>query len=355
MWDPHSKKSGLLAMAGLSILVFGGCGGEAGSSTDNEVLHGDSAEATAVATDTAPVLAAGDVFQDCADCPKLVVIPPGSYRMGASPAEMNWAVEQGRSRERTFREGPAHRVEIDKPFAVGIYEVSRAEFLQFTSDTGLTVNEDESCNTIELADGAYVREDRENRSWNNIGVPTPDDHPVSCVTWYEATDFAAWLSSKTGESYRLLSEAEWEYAARAGSETYWFWGDESATSEICEYANTADATPHPNGNYWPKKVIDCSDGYALTSPVGSFKPNAFGVYDMLGNVWEWTDDCGNENYEGAPTDGSAWLNEEACERRVLRGGALHEDPVHVRSALRGIYKREGRTSTDGFRIARDIG
>jgi sulfatase modifying factor 1 len=341
----------LLVMVGFAIFVLTGCGGEAGSSKDIEAVQGDSAAATPATTETAPVLEVGDVFQDCEDCPKMVVVPPGSFRMGASRLEQDWAIEKGRSREDAEREGPAHQVTIDKPFAVGIYEVSMAEFLQFAADDGLEVDEAESCTTMELVDGAYVREERQNRSWKNVGVPRPNDHPVSCVTWYEATDFAAWLSNRTGESYRLISEAEWEYVARAGSDTFWFWQDESA---ICEYANMADDTPHPNGEYWPKKTVDCSDGYALTSPVGVFEPNAFGIYDVAGNVWEWVADCGNENYEGAPSDGSAWLNEEACTRHVLRGGALHEDPVHVRSAIRGIYKSEGRMSTDGFRIVRDI-
>ncbi len=140
----------------------------------------------------------------------------------------------------------------------------------------------------------------------------------------------SWLSRETGEPYRLLSEAEWEYAARAGTETARYWGEDEVGQ--CGYANGADQTWRDHGWNWVGGV-SCSDGYADTAPVGSFAPNGWGLYDMLGNVWEWTEDCWHYGYEGAPSDGSVWQGSDDCSNRVLRGGSANDYPVHLRSAL----------------------
>ena len=174
----------------------------------------------------------------------------------------------------------------------------------------------------------------------------PDDEgwgrgrrPVISVSWEDAQGYVAWLSGETGEEYRLLSEAEWEYVARAGTQTARYWG-ESETGQ-CRYANGSDSSP------------SCSDGYAETAPAGSFEPNAFGLYDVLGNVWEWTDDCWNESYAGAPTDGSPWASGD-CSRRVLRGGSWLNPPGNLRSANRYGSPAGSRLFSLGFRLARTM-
>ena len=135
------------------------------------------------------------------------------------------------------------------------------------------------------------------------------------MSWQGATAYAQWLTAKTGHRYRLLSEAEWEYAARAGTQSKFFFGDD--LSQICEYGNVPDITRQQRHPDWA--AVACTDGYSETSPVGKFKPNAFGLYDMIGNVWEWVADCWHNGYDGAPVDGSAWISGGICSNRVLRG------------------------------------
>ena len=251
--------------------------------------------------DSAP--SPGETFQDCDECPKMVVIPSGSFRMG-SPAR-----ERGPSDER-----PLHRVRIDYRFAVGVYEVTFAEWYACL-DAGGCGN-----HLPDIPDDSW---DRENR-------------PVINVSWEDAQSYVSWLSARTGNSYRLLSEAEWEYVARAGTETAYSWGDSIGVNR----ANCRGC-----GGAW--------DGKEQTAPVGSFSANAWGVYDMHGNVWEWVQDCYNDSYEGAPADGSAWESEE-CGTRVWRGGAWGSGPRASRSAHRYMSLPGFRFSSIGFRVARSF-
>jgi formylglycine-generating enzyme required for sulfatase activity len=160
--------------------------------------------------------------------------------------------------------------------------------------------------------------------------------PLIFISWDDAQAYVAWLSRATGNVYRLLTEAEWEYAARAGSTTAYFWGE-----EIGEGNANCDRC----GSRWD---------YQQTSPVGSFKPNAFGLYDMAGNVWQWVEDCYHANYDGAPTDGSAWIS-GGCQSRVVRGGSWDSDPRLLRSASRRGAGADSRTASIGFRVARSLG
>ena len=170
-------------------------------------------------------------------------------------------------------------------------------------------------------------------SFRNPGFAQDDRHPVVCTSWEEATAFVAWLSKRTGKQYRLLSEAEWEYAARAGSTTPFHSGNDEKA--LCTYANVADQSTKEKIKSLTL-VVGFRDGHAFTAPVGSLRPNAFGVHDMHGNVFEWVEDCWNENYQGAaPTDGSAWATGN-CMLRVMRGGGWWDDDArHARSAHRG--------------------
>ena len=274
----------------------------------------------------------GEVFKDCSDCPEMVVIPAGSFDMG-SPAS-----EAGRDND----EGPQHRVSVQS-FAAGKFEVTRDQFAAFVNATGY--NAGNECKTFE--GGKY--EKRGGRNWQNPGYSQADNHPVVCLNWDDAKAYAAWLSRKTSKSYRLLSEAEWEYAARAGTSTARFWGE--SPDQACAYANVMDATGKSQvpGVTW--EVHNCNDGSAYTAGVGSYKPNAFGLYDMIGNAWEWTEDCRNANYSGAPSDGSAWTSGD-CGGRVLRGGSWLYTPQIARAARRSRNGSSFRVIDRGFRLAR---
>lgn len=295
----------------------------------------------------------GKVFTDCEHCPRMAVIPPGRFKMGSLRAEQDWSVEHGRKRSSTARESPAHEVRIAKAFAVGQYEVTRGEFATFVTTTGYAPA-GSLCKTYELVGGRAVRAERDDRGWFNVGHAQTDNHPVACVNWDDAAAYAAWMSKRTGYRYRLLSEAEWEYVARARSKPAMYrpWGESTSETGACAHANVADTTAMPDGQHWPQS-FQCSDGFWATSPVGSFRPNAFGIYDIIGNVWEWVEDCGHESYEGAPINGIAWV-EAGCVSRVLRGGAFNEGPGFIRSAVRGIAPSAERDDNSGFRIARDL-
>lgn len=277
-----------------------------------------------------------ETFKDCPNCPEMVVVPAGQFTMGSSPGEVG----------RFDNEGPQHEVTIGKTFAVGRFGITRGEFAAFVLETNHPTGD--KCWTFE--DGKA--EERVGRSFLNPGFAQDDRHPVVCVNWDDAKAFAAWLAKKTGKPYRLLSEAEREYVARAGSTTrYSFGNDEKA---LCRYGNVADLTAKKSIKGAEKWTIaDCDDGYAYTAPVGEFAPNAFGIYDVHGNVWDWTEDCWHENYQGAPADGLAWTT--ACSdnsRRVVRGGSWSYFPQFLRSALRLRRPSDLRYYSQGFRLAR---
>jgi formylglycine-generating enzyme required for sulfatase activity len=291
-------------------------------------------------------------FRDCvAVCPEMVMIPAGSFMMGSTKAERDRYVKEGGSPKSADRELPRHRVALNYKLAVGKFPVTRGEFSAFIEESGYRPNE-EICTTVEkIADSKeYIFDPHHNRSWNNPGILQDDSHPVACVNWDDITAYIKWLSKKTGENYRLLSEAEWEYAARAGTNTYRYWGDDKNNVRGCDYANVQDKTPYPSGK---KRVehFQCSDGYFGTSPVGSYKPNAFGLYDMAGNLWEWMADCFTDNHTGAPADGSA-RTVESCEEYILRGGSWISRPWYIHAAARNGTPHLERNVDTGFRIAR---
>jgi formylglycine-generating enzyme required for sulfatase activity len=281
----------------------------------------------------APAAKAGKVFRDCPICPDMVVIPSGSFDMG-SPGS-----EDGRDDD----EGPVHRVNV-AAFALGKTEVTRGQFAAFVKKTKYSAGD--QCWTH---GGGKVEERIGN--WRELGHAQDDKHPVACINWNDAQAYAKWLSRTTGKKYRLPTEAEWEYAARGNAATARYWGGNP--DEACGYANVADATGQAQirgASSW--SVHKCTDGFAYTAPAGSFKANAFGLKDMLGNVWEWTEDSYHDSYKDAPADGSAWQGDGA--KRVLRGGSWNNSPRIVRTAVRNSYRPELRYSFFGFRLARQL-
>ena len=248
----------------------------------------------------------GDTFRDCPECPEMVVIPAGSFVMG-SPAN-----EPGRYLD----EGPRHRVTIRREFAFGRYEVTFAEW-----------------DTCVHAGGCRNRP-RDN-GWGR------GNRPAINVSWDEAQEYARWLSRKTGHAYRLSSEAEWEYAARAGTTTAFHFGDRISPAQA-NYDGNFSYDDGPKGIYRKQTVA-----------VGSFPANAFGLHDLHGNVSEWVEDCWSDSYLGGPSDGSAWTT-KICARRVLRGGSWNYGPGGLRAANRYGNFSVGRGVNTGFRIARTL-
>ena len=274
-----------------------------------------------------------DVFRDCENCPEMVVIPAGSFTMGSPASET----------DHFDNEGPQHQVRIGAPFAVGKFEITRGQFAAFVNDTGYKPGD--SC--VILANNKGV--DTKGRSFRDPGFKQDDSHPAVCISWDDAKAYVAWLAKTTGKSYRLLSEAEYEYAGRAGTTTAYFFGNDP--SRLCDYAHGANQTT--KAQFPSLTTADCKDGYVYTAPVGSFAANDFGLYDIIGNVWEWTEDCYHHSYAGAPHDGSAWTS-ESCEYRALRGGAWNRDPRLLRAAFRGGGLPDNRDGGGGFRVARTL-
>ncbi|WP_283743793.1 formylglycine-generating enzyme family protein [Sideroxydans sp. CL21] len=288
----------------------------------------------AAATKFSRIPKAGSIFHDCPDCPDMVAIPEGSFDMGSPNSENS----------RNDDEGPVHHVKLTA-FAMGKTEITRGQFSTFVIKSKYITGD--KCVALK---GSRFEEDS-GRNWRDIGFLQTTNHPASCVSWNDAKAYTAWLSLKTGKQYRLSTEAEWEYAARGSSVTSRYWGDNP--DEACGYANVADMTAKasvPGASFW--LLHNCTDGYAYSAPVGSFKPNAFGLYDMLGNVTEWTEDSYHDSYKNAPLDGTAWQGD--ASRRVLRGGSWNSSPNLVRAARRCVNKPDERFSFVGFRVARTL-
>jgi formylglycine-generating enzyme required for sulfatase activity len=288
-----------------------------------------AAPATSIAQN-AMTPAVGQVFRDCPTCPLMKVLPAGDFLQGSSSDDVG---------AQQF-EMPQHKASIAHPFAAGVYEVTVGEFSEFVADTHVEAH---ACST-------YDGEWRLNSavSWKNAFEAQVASHPVSCVSWQDAKDYAAWLSHRTNQDYRLLSASEWEYAARAGAAAQRPWTD---PARACAYANVADETAAKRYAGW--SVMPCTDNFVQAAPVGSFAANPFGLYDMLGNVFEWTEDCWTPDYQGAPVDGSARTDGD-CSQRELRGGSWFTQPEFVRTAYRDRFASDYRSTTVGFRLRREI-
>ena len=237
----------------------------------------------------------GETFRDCADCVELVIVPSGEFEMGsnAKPTEQ-----------------PVHRVSIGKNFAIGRREVTFSDWDRCVAAGGCK----------------FTPPDRARGG---------GDRPVTDVSWDDAQEFIAWLSKTTGKAYRLPSEAEWEYSARGGSTTPFWWGKDVGTGR----AQCADCGVPEAGR--------------TTAPAGSFRPNAFGLYDTAGNAAEWVQDCWNPSYRAAPNDGSAWMSGD-CSLHVLRGGSFADKAISIRSSARFRYDEDVRYYANGFRVVRDV-
>ena len=286
-------------------------------------------------------------FRDCAGCPQMLPLPSGTFTMGAEAAEEE---REGVPQHLRGRSLPLQRVTIAPGLAMSEHPVTRGQYAAFANDTGREPGN--SCWTFVNSGASYEYMEREGLNWRSPGFPQGDDHPVVCVSWDDATAYAAWLSQRTGKPYRLPSEAEWEFAARAGTTTSRFWGD--APSPACQFANVADLTLATalNLDRRPQFTFRCSDRFVFTAPVGTFRPNAFGLHDMLGNVWQWTQDCLNPNLTGQRPDGAARETGD-CTTRAMRGGSWSHLPWYVRSGNRARGTATDRFAFAGIRVVRD--
>ena len=277
----------------------------------------------------APAPAPGQVFRDCPTCPLMKVLAAGDFQQGTPAGADALAFEM-----------PQHKVSIAHAFAAGVYDVTVGEYSQFVAATGVGAN---GCTTY---DGAWRV--TPTVTWRNAIESQTSSHPVSGVSWQDAKDYAAWLSHTTHQTYRLPSASEWEYAARAGSAAPVPW---TTPAEACSFANVADQTAAQHYRGW--KVLPCADEFVQSAPVGSFKANAFGLYDMLGNVFQWTEDCWTDNYQGAPIDGSAQSAGD-CTQHELRGGSWFTQPDFIRTSYRNRFEGNYRSTSIGFRLIREM-
>lgn len=291
---------------------------------------------------------AGEVFRDCRDCPEMVAVEPGAFRMGSPDDEAGRAADG--------HEGPTRQVSIARRFALGRTEVTVGDFGAFVAATAYVTSAERdpagaSCLGWLAVDQKLGQ--RAGMHWRNPGYAQGERHPVVCVSWNDAQAYARWLGARAGKTYRLASEAEWEYAARAGGLGSRPWGDDPALA--CRYGNVADRVSGPDGFAWSERH-ECDDGQFYAAAVGGYQPDAFGLYDMLGNVWEWVQDCYEKAAYSRPSAVVDGLADEtgACAARGLRGGAWISGPGRVRPAYRGGYGADTRTNVFGFRVARDF-
>jgi len=289
--------------------------------------------------DTPMPIEAGKTFRECAGaCPLMVVIPAGTFSMGTPRLDI----------ESDGREGPPHTVNFAKPFALGVYDVTRGEYARFVRESGHQTAK--GCNVIDTT-GRWITDP--NKDWRNPAFKQTDRDPVVCISWNDAQAYITWLNSKVAPNdpahgpYRLPSESEWEYAARAGSTTGFYWGTEPS---------------HDQANYGIDDCGPCGakkegrDQWYFTSPVGSFPPNAFGLYDASGNVWQFTQDCMHYSFQDAPADGSAWMTDtdRACYNHPLRGGSWLDPGFLVTIFVRNPWASDDHNNANGFRVARTL-
>lgn len=283
--------------------------------------------------------------RDCLDCPEMVIVPAGTAILGARATDSHRRPDE--LPERTFR--------ILEPFEVSRYEITRAQYEAFVLATGRSPGGD--CLTDRRQRGNWVYDP--GTTFRDPGFAQSGDHPVACVSWDDAKAYVGWLSERTGAHYRLLSEVEWEYVARAGAaNTIYPWGDEP--SKGCAFANGFDQVGLAayrgidTSGYPLYDPLDCRDGWVNTMPVGSLRSNAFGVFDMIGNVSEWIEDCHAPSHDAVSEEGGPPASAGACEKRVAKGGSWGTLGHNLRTAERFPYPVTHRDDSIGIRVAKSL-
>jgi sulfatase modifying factor 1 len=288
---------------------------------------------------------------------EMTLIPAGEFLMGSGESAEATAAffnrtygENHLKADWIIDEYPQHRVRITRPFYLGTYHVMRGQFRKFVADTHYKTDAEkgERPGALGWNPDKEKFEFNEKYSWRNTGFEQTDEHPVVNVSWDDAVALCKWLSKKDGKSYRLPTEAEWAYACSAGTTTRFNSGDDPET--LAKVGNVADAALKAKIPKW-KYTIKSNDGYVFTAPVGKFKPNAFGLYDMHGNAWQWCADWYGRGYYGiSPVDDPT--GPESGEYHLVRGGSWCLWSCYACSAVRNVYTPSARTSLAGFRVAR---
>jgi len=283
------------------------------------------------------------VTNNCDVCPEVITITGGTYWMGSTPEALQRPFLEA---DRVNVEQPRQQVTIAYDFAIGRTEVTVAEFSAFVEETEYQASE---CLSYDFEARRWINN---GRNWSDPGFEQHGNYPAVCLSWEDAQAYLGWLSKKTGRIYRLPSEAEWEYAARAGTQTLWPWGEEKDIA--CKYSNSSDHSGLEAGvSSAQAGIFDCDDGHVHTAPADFGTPNAFGLHGMIGNAGEWQQDCMVRTLEGAPVDGSARSNPD-CIERVMRGGSWFNPPLYNRPAFRYGTLQTQAFMLVGFRVVREL-
>jgi formylglycine-generating enzyme required for sulfatase activity len=286
---------------------------------------------------TGPQLASLPGFKDCSLCPDMIILPTGEFMMG-SPASENGHIDV---------EGLPRRVTVSKRIAIGKFEVTIEQASAFMAETGMNVGG--SCQPIIDPSRAVAAWGEPSVSMMEPGYKVTPSHPAVCISWHEAQSYVAWLHRRTGKPYRLPTEAEWEYAARAGTTTRYSFGNDETS--LCDYARFADLSSQFG---WADGCRSKMASYGTTR-VGALKPNPWGIFDMHGNAWEWVEDCWTPNSQEMPSDGSAFSRPGSCETGVIRGGSFAAGSRRVRSAIRAPVRTTKHFYHIGLRVALSLG
>ena len=273
--------------------------------------------------------------QDCPECPVMVEIPAGKFQLGD---------------KLSHEASPVRTIKIEQPFLVAKHETTVGQFRAFVEASNYKIPS-KGCGLLKRKDDSVT-----GQNWRRPGFDQDDNHPVVCVTWVDAIAYVKWLTERTSQPYRLLSESEWEYVARAGENGRTPWRD---SKEACRHANVFDLSAYEgrqgsNPDNRKKYIFNCRDGAEWTAQVGSYLPNAFGVHNMLGNVLEWVMDCSKNRYHWIPRDGSPMLNAGVCAWRQIRGHSWRSNVKNVSLFGRGYNAKSVRGGSLGFRVARDV-
>ncbi|HEX7856351.1 MAG TPA: SUMF1/EgtB/PvdO family nonheme iron enzyme [Sphingobium sp.] len=291
---------------------------------------------------------AGKPYSDCRNCPEMMPLPAGQFTMGIAPED---EVRLGMPAPQAGKAFPLTKVTFRRGFSMALYPVTVAQFREFVDETGYEAPN--ACYTQHMSDGHFIYEEVRGFTWRSPGFPQKDNYPVVCVSSEDADAYVAWLSKKTGHKYSVPNEAQYEYALRAGTTTLFFWGDKR--DDGCAYSNQPDLDQGEAMGKVPmdaKYRFQCHDGYAWTSPVGNYKPNPWGLYDMAGNIWEWTSDCWSDSLKGAPVDGSTRTTGD-CDARSSRGGSYGNAAFSTYAAIRAPRHSSYVGHSWGFRVVRN--
>jgi formylglycine-generating enzyme required for sulfatase activity len=320
------------------LLVLCSCGKKTPNGNNLEIASSERS-----ADDYVPEQIFSDRLKKALYGPQLIVIPAGKFVLGAIKGD----------KQAGAQELPAHAIELKQPFAVSRTEITVAQFRDFIKYSNYRTEADKrgSSYVFDLVSGKLIPRDKINWQFNHIGELSAQDYPVVHVSFEDARAYSRWLSTQTGKTYRLASEAEWEYILRAGSQSIYPFGKK--LKELNKGNLTGEGDAFPTKRTWGNAINNYADGYWGLAPVRQYASEGYGTFDMLGNVSEWVEDCWHENYRRAPANGKAWVN-PGCTQRVVRGSAWLSASEQSRSSFRMPMDANTSNARVGFRVIREL-